>query len=129
MNYGVGCRHGSNPMLLWLWHSPVAIAPTGPLAWESPYAEGATLKRQRKKVHSQCGESVQAICRSSDCFHSEIGACKKKLNFFSFMGNFDMFLKQYAENAFLSQIYVTVHPFVTSDLKNSYPFIYFYMLP
>ena len=23
---GVGCRHGSDPMLLWLWHRPAAVA-------------------------------------------------------------------------------------------------------
>ena len=24
---GVGCRHGSDPALLWLWHRPAATAP------------------------------------------------------------------------------------------------------
>ena len=37
---GVGHRHGSDPALLWLW--PAAAAPIGPLAWEPPYATGAT---------------------------------------------------------------------------------------
>ena len=37
---GVGCRHGSDPVLLWLWHRPVATAPIRPLAWDSPYAMG-----------------------------------------------------------------------------------------
>ena len=27
-------RCGSDPMLLWLWHRPAAVAPIGPLAWE-----------------------------------------------------------------------------------------------
>ena len=35
--------------LLWLWCSPVAIAPIRPLAWEPPYAAGAALKRQKDK--------------------------------------------------------------------------------
>ena len=35
--------------LLWLWHLPVATAPIQPLAWESPYALGETLKKQKKK--------------------------------------------------------------------------------
>ena len=26
-----------DPVLLWLWHSPAATAPIGPLAWEPPY--------------------------------------------------------------------------------------------
>ena len=38
--------------MLWLWRRPVATAPIRPLAWESPYAEGAAqemAKRQKKK--------------------------------------------------------------------------------
>ena len=49
---GVGCRHGLDPTLLWLWRRPVATAPIRPLAWEPPYAAGAALekaKRQKKK--------------------------------------------------------------------------------
>ena len=52
MNCGVGCRRGPNPMLLWLWCSPVATTLIRPLAWEPPYAVGAALekaKRQKKK--------------------------------------------------------------------------------
>jgi len=33
--------------LLWLWHRTASVAPTGPLAWESPYAATAALKRQK----------------------------------------------------------------------------------
>ena len=50
VSYGVGCRRGSDPTWLWLWCRPVASAPTEPLAWEPPYAVGAALKRQKKKV-------------------------------------------------------------------------------
>ena len=32
----VGCRHGSDPTLLWLWSRPVATALIRPLAWEPP---------------------------------------------------------------------------------------------
>ena len=32
-----------------LWHRPAAVALIRPLAWEPPYAEGATLKRPKKK--------------------------------------------------------------------------------
>ena len=39
---------GSDPMLLWLWHRPVATAPTGPLAWEPPCVMGTALKIQEK---------------------------------------------------------------------------------
>ena len=37
------------PALLCLWRRPAAIAPTPPLGWEPPGAEGAALKRQKKK--------------------------------------------------------------------------------
>ena len=49
MSCGVGCRCGSDPELLWLWHRPAATAPIGPLAWEPPYAVGVALKSQKKK--------------------------------------------------------------------------------
>ena len=38
-----------DPALLWLWRRPAATAPIRPLAWEPPYAAGATLKRPKKK--------------------------------------------------------------------------------
>ena len=46
---GVGHRHGSDPVWLWLWCRLAAAAPTGPLAWEPPYAVGSALKRQIDK--------------------------------------------------------------------------------
>ena len=46
---GEGRRHGSDLMLLWLWHRPAAVALTGPLAWELPYATSVALKRKKKK--------------------------------------------------------------------------------
>ena len=49
MSCSVGCTHGSDPKLLWLWHRPAATAPIGPLDWEPPYAEGAAVKRKKKK--------------------------------------------------------------------------------
>ena len=52
MGCGVGCRRGSDPALLWLWHRPAAMAPIQPLAWEPPYAVGAAqemAKRQKNK--------------------------------------------------------------------------------
>ena len=36
-----------DPTLLWLWCRPVTEAPIQSLAWEPPYAVGATLKRQK----------------------------------------------------------------------------------
>ena len=52
MSCGVGCRRGSDPMLLWLWHRSAATAPIGPLAWEPPCAAEVAqemAKRQNKK--------------------------------------------------------------------------------
>ena len=58
MSCGVGCRRGSDPELLWLWHRPSATASIGPLVWELPYAASVALNRQkRKKIkkHKKCG--------------------------------------------------------------------------
>ena len=50
MNCGVGHRQGWDPVLLWLWRRPAAVAPIQPLAWEPPYAaDGALKERERKE--------------------------------------------------------------------------------
>ena len=49
MSCGVGCRRGSDPVLLWLWHRQVATASIQPLAWEPPYATGVALKDKKTK--------------------------------------------------------------------------------
>ena len=49
MSCGVGCRHGSDPELLWLWCRPAATAPIRPLAWKLTYAAAAAPKRGKKK--------------------------------------------------------------------------------
>ena len=49
MSCGVGCRHGFDLMLLWLWYRLAAVAPVGPLTWELSYAVGAALKSKKKK--------------------------------------------------------------------------------
>jgi len=51
---GVGCRYGSDPVLLWLWCRPEATAPIQPLAWKPPYAteaaqEMAKTQKDKKK--------------------------------------------------------------------------------
>ena len=38
-----------DPVLLWLWHSLAGVAPTRPLAWESPCATSAALKKNPPK--------------------------------------------------------------------------------
>ena len=48
VSYGVGHRHGSDLVLLWLWCRPAAVVLIQPLAWEPPYATGVTLKSKIK---------------------------------------------------------------------------------
>ena len=38
-----------DPVLLWLWRRPDAIALIRPLAWEAPYAAGMALEKPKKK--------------------------------------------------------------------------------
>ena len=49
MSCGVGHRGGLDLALLRLWRRQVAIAPIQPLPWETPYAMGVALMRQKKK--------------------------------------------------------------------------------
>ena len=45
---GVGSRHCSDLVLLWLWFRPAVAAPIRPLAWELPYAADAALRSKKK---------------------------------------------------------------------------------
>ena len=71
MSCGVGFRRGSDPKLLWLWRRLGATAPTGPLAWESPYAVGAVLekakrpKKRQKKISASIDVYPDDLCHSS----------------------------------------------------------------
>ena len=47
---GVGRRHSSDLVWLWLWHRLVAVALIRPLIWEFPYAAPAALKKKKKKI-------------------------------------------------------------------------------
>ena len=51
MNCGVGCRHGSDLVLLWLWCRLAVVALICPLAWETPYAMGAALEKEKKYIY------------------------------------------------------------------------------
>ena len=71
-------RHGSNLVLLWLWHRPVAVAPIRPLAWEPPYAVGEALKKtkgQKKKKNKLSGEKL--LLKSAFSSPSTIQSQKK----------------------------------------------------
>ena len=58
MSCGVGRRYSMDSMLLWLWCGPAATAPIGPLAWETPHATGAALRRQKDRK-KKCLEKVK----------------------------------------------------------------------
>ena len=66
MSCGVGHRQGLEPMLLWLWCTPVSVALSQPLAWELSYAAGAALKNKGTGQQSACkkGRSVRGSERS-----------------------------------------------------------------
>ena len=36
-----------DPVLLWLWCKPAAVAPIRPLAWDPPYVLGIALKKKK----------------------------------------------------------------------------------
>ena len=48
MHCGAGFRCDLDLAGLWLWSRPAATAPIQPLAWETPYASGAALKKKKK---------------------------------------------------------------------------------
>ena len=50
MSRGIGCRYGSDLVLVWLWHRLADVVPIPPLDWELPYAMGVTLKSKKKKA-------------------------------------------------------------------------------
>ena len=72
MSCGVSHRHGLDLVLLWLHHRPVAVAPTGPLAWEPPYAVGAGLKRQQQQQQQKRMGSI--LIRFLLCILTDINA-------------------------------------------------------
>ena len=65
MSCGVGRRCGLDLALLWLWRTPVAVALTGLLAWEPPYASGAALKSNPPPKKKEVTSSFQTLVSSS----------------------------------------------------------------
>ena len=49
LSSGVRRSCSLDPVLLWLWCRPAAVAPIRPLAWDPPYAVGTALKGKKKK--------------------------------------------------------------------------------
>ena len=63
MTCAVGCRHGSDPELLWLWRRLVATTLIRPLAWDSPYAAEAALEKAEKKRKKKKKKQKRKITR------------------------------------------------------------------
>ena len=53
VSYGVGCRHGSDLALLWLWCRLAAAVLVQSLAWETPYAIGVPPKKTNQKTQQK----------------------------------------------------------------------------
>ena len=100
MSFGVSCRHGLDPKLLWLWlwHRLAATAPIQPLAWEPPYAAGTALKRPKKFTYTFWIDIMEwprglkirhcYCCGSGNCYSTglipglgDMGMAKKKFFF------------------------------------------------
>ena len=62
MSCGVGRRHASDPVLLWLWCRLVATAPIRPLAWEPPCAAGAALDKAKRQQQQQQQKKIFKPC-------------------------------------------------------------------
>uniref|UniRef100_A0A4X1TSJ4 Uncharacterized protein n=1 Tax=Sus scrofa TaxID=9823 RepID=A0A4X1TSJ4_PIG len=56
-----GCRCGSDPVWLWLWHMLVATAPIRPLAWEPPSAAGAAQEIAKRQINQSINQSPREI--------------------------------------------------------------------
>ena len=71
MSCGIDHRCGSDPMLLWLWRRPVAIAPIQPLGWKLPYAVGMALKSKTATTmkFEHLGFQSMPSCTASRVLH------------------------------------------------------------
>ena len=69
MSCGVGCKHGSDPVLLWFWRRPVATPPISPLAWEPPYATGFGPRKTQKRPKKKKKDANKLICRTETDSH------------------------------------------------------------
>ena len=72
---GVSRRGGLDPVLLWFWRRPAAVAPIGPLAWEPPHAAGVALIKKKKKINVRMGANLDLPLISD-----KLQGCSRKLN-------------------------------------------------
>ena len=81
MSCGVGRRCGSDLVWLWLWCRLTAVAATGPLAWEPPYAAGVAIKRPKKKKGQAVEHGVVKYYKSG----WEVAVVKLLPSYFNFL--------------------------------------------
>ena len=62
--WDVGCRHGLDPALLWLWHRWATVALIGPLAWELTYATDVALKSKKQTKNNKNINIPKVLCCS-----------------------------------------------------------------
>ena len=68
MSCGVGCRHGSDHTLLWLWCRLAAVPPIRSQAWELSYATSVALKakkKKKKKFFAMIATTIKALEKKS----------------------------------------------------------------
>ena len=84
MSCDIRHRCGSDLVLLWLWCSPVAVAPIWPLAWEHPYAMSAALtdKKKKKKSNNNNNSKFQPQLEFKDFYKSWLWECSDTLGYF-----------------------------------------------
>ena len=70
MSCGVGCKCGSDLLLLWLWHRPAATAPIRPLVGEPPYAACPPTKNKRTKER----EKKETLCKLNWVYQTRVQA-------------------------------------------------------
>ena len=61
MSCDIGCRRGSDLVLLWLWCRLEAAALIRSLKWEPPYAAGIAIKRKMKKKKKKKEFQTQSV--------------------------------------------------------------------
>ena len=67
---GVAGSCGVGPVLLWLWRWPAAAALIEPLAWDTPYAVDAALKRPKRTRVTWMSERGGLRCRYAEFLFS-----------------------------------------------------------
>ena len=78
MDYGIGHRCSSDPVLLWLWLRLAAMAPIWPLDWELPYA--ATLKKKKKDINKTTPKSQNPESHSMEINERLFRPCSSRRN-------------------------------------------------